>query len=97
MNAPGALFKVAALLTTVPTTALGENIGWSTGAGATTVGGGLSTFVVDQSTLTTGSTAPFQIYSMYNSVGNGSDTTTNYNWVIVTFNNQQFKNLTGVQ
>lgn len=96
VNAPGALFLVASLLTAVPSTAVGQNVGWSTGSGGTTAGAGLSTFVVDQGTLTTGSTAPFQVYSMYNGVGNGSDTTTSYNWVIVSFNNQRFRNLTGV-
>jgi hypothetical protein len=55
-----------------------------------------STFVVDQSTLTTGPTAPFQVYSMYPGLGNGSDTTTNYNWVIVGFNQQRYRLATGV-
>ena len=91
MASPGALFKVAALLTAVPATSVGDLIGWSTGAGGTTLGAGLSTFTVDQGTLTTGSTAPFQIYSMYNGIGNGSDPTTNYNWVIVTFNTQRVR------
>ena len=96
IDAPNALFRVAALLTTVPATAIGQNIGFSTGAGGTTVGGGFSTYVVDQSTLTTGATAPFQVYSMYPGIGNGSDTTTNYNWIIVSFNNQRFRTTTGV-
>jgi hypothetical protein len=96
LDAPNALFKVAALLTAVPATAIGQNIGFSTGAGGTTVGGGFSTYVVDQSTLTTGSTAPFQVHSMYPGVGNGSDTTSSYNWVIVGFNNQRYKTTTGV-
>ena len=96
IDAPNALFLVASLLTAVPATAIGQNIGFSTGAGGTTVGAGFSTYVVDQGTLTTGSSAPFQVYSMYQGVGNGSDTTTSYNWVVVTFNNQRFKQLTGV-
>ena len=61
-----------------------------------TTGAGFATYVVDQSTLTTGSSAPFQIYSMFQGIGNGSDTTTNFNWVVVTFNNQRFKTQTGV-
>ena len=96
IDAPNALFKVAALLTAVPATAVGQNIGYSTGAGGTTVGGGFSTFTVDQSLLTTGSVAPFQVYSLYPGVGNGSDPTTNFNWVIVSFNSQRFRVLTGV-
>lgn len=96
IDAPNALFLVASLLTAVPVTAIGQNIGFSTGAGGTTIGAGFATYVVDQGTLTTGPTAPFQVYSMYQGIGNGSDTTTSYNWVVVTFNNQRFKQLTGV-
>jgi hypothetical protein len=96
IDAPNALFLVASLLTAVPATAIGQNIGFSTGAVGTTIGAGFSGYVVDQSTLTTGSSAPFQVYSMFQGIGNGSDTTTNYNWVVVTFNNQRFKQLTGV-
>lgn len=101
IDAPNALFLAAALLTAVPTTAIGQNIGFSTGAGgasptSTTSLAGFATYVVDQGTLTTGSSAPFQIYSMYQGIGNGSDTTTNYNWVVVTFQNQRFKTQTGV-
>lgn len=96
IDAPTALFKVAALLTAVPASAIGQNIGFSTGAGGTTTGAGFSTYVVDQSTLTTSNAWPFQVYAMYAGVGNGSDTTTNYNWVVVGFNNQRHKTLTGV-
>jgi hypothetical protein len=91
IDAPNALFRVAALLTAVPATAIGQNIGFSTGAGGTAVGQGFSTFTVDQGTLTTGPTAPFQVYSLFPGIGNGSDPTTNYNWVIVTFNQQRFR------
>jgi hypothetical protein len=96
IDAPNALFRVAALLTAVPPSAIGEGIGYSTGAGGTTLGGGFSTFTVDQSLLTTGAVAPFQVYSMYPGVGNGSDTTTNYAWCIVAFNAQRFKQLTTI-
>jgi hypothetical protein len=91
MASPGATFQVAALLTAVPATAVGQNIGWSTGAGGTTVGGGFSTYTVDQATLTTGNSAPFQVVELFQGIGNGSDPTTNYNWVTVTFNNQRFR------
>lgn len=96
VDAPNALFLVASLLTAMPVTSIGQNVGFSTGAGGTTVGGGFATYVVDQGTLTTGPSAPFQVVSMYNGIGNGSDTTSSYNWVVVTFNNQRFKQLTGV-
>lgn len=97
IDSPQALFRVATLLTAIGPNAIGNNVGFSTGAGGTTVGAGFATYVVDQSTLTTGPTAPFQVYSMFQGIGNGSDTTTNFNWVVVTFNNQRFKSLTGVQ
>jgi hypothetical protein len=96
IDAPNALFRVAALATAIAPSAIGQNIGFSTGAGGTTVGGGFSTFTLDQGTLTTGPTAPFTVYSMYPGLGNGSDTTTNFNWVIVSFNNQRFRTTTGV-
>ena len=91
IDAPNALFRVAALLTAIPATAIGNNIGWSTGAGGTAVGQGFSTYTVDQASLATTSTLPFQIYSLYPGIGNGSDTTTSYNWVIVGFNAQRFR------
>jgi hypothetical protein len=89
IDAPNALFRVAALLTPVPATAMGNCIGYSTGAGGTTVGQGFSTFTVDQSLVNT--TAAFQLISFFPGIGNGSDTTTNYNWVIVGFNNQRYR------
>jgi hypothetical protein len=91
IDAPNALFRVAALLTAIPATAIGNNVGWSTGAGGTAVGQGFSTYTVDQSTLATTSTLPFQIYGLFPGIGNGSDPSTNYNWVIVTFNNQRLR------
>lgn len=87
IDAPNALFRVASLLTAVPATAIGNNIGYSTGAGGTTVGGGFSTYTVDQASLASTNTLPFQVYSMYPGVGNGTDNSSNYNWVIVKFNN----------
>ncbi len=96
IDAPNALFKVAALLTAVPATAIGANITFTTGGlSGTTVGGGFSVYTVDQATLTASTAYPFQIYSMYPGLGNGSDTTTSYNWVIVGFNNQRYHTLTG--
>lgn len=96
IDAPNATFKAAALLTAIPATAIGANIGFSTGAGGTTLGGGFSTYVLDQSTITTGATAPFTIIDLFPGAGNGSDASSNYNWAIVGFNNQRFRNTTGV-
>ncbi len=94
IDAPNALFKVAALLTPVQATAMGNCIGYSTGAGGTAVGAGLSTFTVDQSLMNV--TAAFQLISFYPGIGNGSDTTSSYNWVIVGFNQQRYRIATGV-
>lgn len=94
INAPGALFLAAALNTAIVTSNIGANIGYAIGTGST-VGGGFSGATLDQSTITT-STAPFQIVSLYQGVGNGSDPSTPFNWAIVTFSNQRFKTLTGV-
>ena len=69
----------------------------------------LITFTLDQSTISTTNTLPFQIVALYGStnatgsintgnfggVGNGSDTTSAYNWVLVTYNNERFRQLTG--
>lgn len=87
VNAPNAKFLAASLLTAIPASAIGRNIGFSTGAGGTTVGGGYSTYVVDQSTITTAvAVGAFKLLGFYQGIGNGSDTTTNYNWVVVGFN-----------
>ncbi len=95
INAPNALFLAAALNTAISSAAIGEGITFSLGTGST-VGGGFSGATLDQSTLTTNSNAPFQIISLYPGVGNGSDPTTAYNWAVVTFNSQRFKNNTTV-
>ena len=109
LSAPSALFMAAATNTNIPNTAIGENIGFSIGTGST-FGGGFSGATLDQSTISTTNTLPFQIVGLYGStiatgsintgnfggVGNGSDTTSAYNWVIVSFNNERYKQLTGV-
>lgn len=102
INAPNALFLAQALNTAIPETAIGQNIGFAIGTGST-LGGGLSGATLDQSTLTTTNTMPFQVVGIYGAtqgnwggVGNGSDYTSAYNWAVVTFNNQRFKQLAGV-
>lgn len=96
IDAPNAKFLAAALLTSFLGSAIGQNVGFTTGGlSGTTLGGGISIYTLDQSTLTTSNAWPFQVVGLYQGIGNGSDTTTNYNWVVVTFNNQRFKNLTG--
>ena len=94
IDSPGALFKVATLATAIVSANIGNFINYTTGGfTASLTGQGYSVMTVDQSTIatTTGTTAnglPFVVYSLFPGVGNGSDPTTNYNWVIVRFNNQ---------
>jgi hypothetical protein len=101
-ESPGALFMAAAFSTNISSTAIGNGISFHTGTGST-VGGGFSGYTLDQATITTGTTAPFQVVGLYGmgngnwgAVGNGSDSTSAFNWVIVSFNNQRFKSLAGV-
>ena len=94
IDAPNALFLVAALNTAIVSSNIGNYINYTTGGlTISTYGQGPSTMTVDQSTIatTTGTTAsglPFIITGLYPGIGNGSDPTTPYNWVIVRFNNQ---------
>lgn len=95
IKSPGALFLAAALNTAIVTANIGANIGFAIGTGVTT-GGGFSGATLDQSTITTTNTLPFEIVSLYQGIGNGSDPSTAYNWAVVTFNNQTYRQLTGV-
>ena len=98
IDAPGAKFKVAVLATAITTANIGQAVNFTGGAPSTT-GQMLSTATVDQSTakttFTTASLLPFRIVGLYKGIGNGSDPTTNFNWVEVTFNNQIFRSLAG--
>lgn len=102
LESPNALLMAAAFSTNISSTAIGNNITFTTGSGST-VGGGFSGYTLDQATIATTNTLPFEIVGLYGmgngnfgGVGNGSDSTSAFNWVIVTFNNQRFKQLTGV-
>lgn len=98
IDAPNATFLVAATSTALVTSNLGNLCNFSTGAASTT-GMGLSSFTLDQSTATgsgvTASNLPFKIVQLYQGVGNGSDPTTSYNWVVVSFNSQTYRTLGG--
>jgi hypothetical protein len=98
IDAPGALFLAAALNTAISSGSIGNTINFSIGT-PSTVGAGLSTATLDQSTLsapgTTASNLPFKVVSLYQGVGNGSDPTTSFNWAVVTFNFQQWKTVGG--
>lgn len=69
-----------------------------TQAGSTVTG--YSGATLDQSTILTTATLPFRIIRLASDVlpagSNGSDNTTNFNFAIVAFNNQDFKSLTGI-
>lgn len=102
IEAPSALFLAAAFSTNISSTAIGNGISFHTGTGST-VGGGFSGYTLDQATITTATTAPFQVVGLYGmgngnfgAVGNGSDSTSAFNWVVVAFNNQRFRSLGGV-
>lgn len=95
INAPNALFLAASNNTALTEVNIGANIGYAIGTGST-VGGGLSGATLDQSTINTTNTLPFQIVELYRGVGNGADPLSAYNWAVVTFNSQRFKQLTGV-
>jgi hypothetical protein len=94
IDAPNALFLVAALNTAIVTSNLGNAVNFTGGVPSTT-GGGYSIATIDQATATsTGTTAsllPFKIVQLYQGIGNGSDPSTAYNWAVVTFNFQTWK------
>jgi hypothetical protein len=100
IDAPNALFLAAALNTSIVTANIGENVGFAIGTGNTTTG--FSGATVDQSTLNTTNTLPFRVVAPcttvgnFGIVGNGSDPSTAYGWCVVAFNNQNFKQLTGL-
>jgi hypothetical protein len=97
INSPGAKILAAAYQTAISTTNIGNNIGFTTGGlSGTASGGGVSIYTVDQGQISTSSLLPFQIVGLYPGVGNGSDPTTNYNWVELKFNNLGLTNATGI-
>ena len=100
IDAPNAIFMAAALNTSIVTANIGENVGFAIGTGNTATG--FSGATVDQSTLNTTNTLPFRVIAPVTSSGNfgsnsnGNDPTTAYGWCVVAFNNQNFKQLTGL-
>jgi len=98
ISAPGALFRVASYSAAIVTANIGQAINFTTGGLSVVASGqGYSRMTVDPATLATTAAAstlsslPFKVVSLFPGVGNGSDPTTNFNWCIVTWNNQQFK------
>jgi hypothetical protein len=94
IDAPNAVYEVASFSAALGSTTIGNRVNFSGGV-PTTTGGGFSTFTLDPNTSTAAGTTsgflPFTIVQMMPGIGNGSDPTTNYNWVWVTPNFQQWK------
>lgn len=95
ISSPSALFLAQSNGSPITVADVGSNVNFAIGTG-NPIGGGFSGATINQATLATTNTLPFRIYSLYAGVGNGSDTTSNFNWAVVAFNNQDFKSLTGV-
>lgn len=96
---PNAVFMVQANAGPVTIADVGSNANFALGAGNTA--SGLSGASLNVSTIGTTATLPFRIVGfegdgIFPAVGPGSDATTAYNNVFVTFNNQDFKSTTGV-
>jgi hypothetical protein len=91
IDAPNATFLAQSYSAPIGSTLIQQNIGFTTtGATATTAGGGISSYMLSDATSTSGF-YPFRVVALYNGVGNGSDPTTNYNWAVVTFNYEQYR------
>lgn len=92
---PGQLFEVQCLLGPIGITKMGQTANFNVGAGGQQFGGGLSSFTLDDGTLSSANPSnPFKVYSVpgastTNTLVNlpGSDPTQPYNSVYVTFNN----------
>lgn len=98
---PNATFLVQATTssgTAVPVTIadINANVDVVMGAGNTTTG--QSTSSIDTYTINTTNTLPFRIIGLVTAPPGapGTDATSAYNRVLVTFNNQDFKSLTGI-
>lgn len=89
LDDPQMVFTVQAGGTAVPFTALNQNIQLNVGTGNTTTG--LSGMYVESPANT--ATLPFTIAGFVQDPSgvNGTDITTAYNWVLVTFNNEIFR------
>lgn len=98
INDPNAQFICQSGNAGSPVTAgnVGNNINFAIGTGSTL--NGLSGAYANQATVNTTSTLPFRIVGLHaNPPGsNGTDATSNGNWIIVAFNNVDTKSLTGI-
>ena len=100
IDAPNALFLVAALNTSLTLANVGENVCFVSGTGNLLTG--YSGATIDQSSLAVTATLPFRVVAPvttagnFGTVGNGTDPTTPFGWAVVAFNNENFKTLTGL-
>lgn len=87
-NAGAATFQVQSSGAPITFANIGENIDVAIGTGSVI---GISGAMVDPATLGTTATLPFRIIGLLSDIGapgaNGTDNTTNFNQVIVAFNN----------
>lgn len=111
VDAPNAMFLVATLQTAITSGTIGQVINYSIGTASTTgamlSGATVDQSTATSTALgTTYSGLPFRVIGLYGmtiggygtnfgGVGNGTDPTTNYNWVVVGFNNQINRTLGG--
>lgn len=98
ITSPQAVFLAQSNGTAIGLADVGANVNFAIGTGSS-IGGGFSGATIDQTTIATTNTLPFRIYQLAASpayLGNGSDSSTSYNYALVTFNNQDFKSLTGI-
>ena len=95
---PFSLFVAQALLTSFVRADIGSNVNFNIGTGSTATGQSAAT--LDQSTLAATNTLPFRIVALWSDIAPpgspGTDNSTNYAWAVVTFNNVNLKQLTGI-
>lgn len=98
INSPQALFQVQAggAATAIGFADINANANFGLGTGNATTG--QSGAFLDQTTLGTTTTHPFRVVDIvqFPSGANGTDAASAYNFVIVTFNWQDFKSTTGI-
>jgi hypothetical protein len=83
--------------------AIGNNVNFNASAASGNNLNGISGMTIDDNTVNTTNTLPFRVVGVpgldvpnLGAAVNGYDTTTKYNVVLVAFNNQDFKSLTGI-
>jgi hypothetical protein len=83
-GAAPATFLVQSSGTAIGFADIGANADVTIGTGSTLTG--ISGATLNQATLAVTATLPFRVVGLYEGVGNGSDVTTSFNWVIVAAN-----------